>query len=609
MIRVLIFLLFIYSIASVRFIPIAEEDIRINLDTKIDNMRGGVAVLNNSNFIIVWEAGNTVLAQTYDMSTDERKGGAVKIPSDAILHAMQPYIVNLGKVNRYVITYQDFTNVQVLFKIFDYENKLVKEGIASTYLNDYADCDLWPKVASNLNGDFVITWNMSNRNWGWIVRARIYNSEGIPITGDIQINGNNNTDESQAMPCSLTNGNFVITYHSKASGTHQVYFIIYAPNGIPIGERTIGNLNPGVQSWIPHCKGLSNGGFVLSYETFRITNTADVVFRLFDANGNALDNYEHRVNATPTFGMTWSTITTLPVGFVVAYYGADTDAYLRVFSDDGHTIYPETRIHTITAGKQTFPVLASYDNGFIVTWQGDDTLKNNKYYQIFDYDQSECFDYANYVGKGQKTQLHFPTGLGKEEVRIFALPTSGTLDNGNDALDSVQLYSSKSLYIKTDKPTIFEYVSDANDSPCKFNIQLCYESCKTCTGSGDKYDHNCSSCADNYFPLEGQDQCFKSSDSVHGHYFESSSSTFVKCYKGCYSCSGVADFTNHKCTKCEAGYYSVEEFPGQCYSPTDIVPGYTFVNDSFEKCTIGCSSLKYILIIGFVIIFIVLLIV
>jgi hypothetical protein len=604
LIKTLSLIIFIYLVRCNRFTPFTDMDVLVNYDSSMSNTRGGVDVLNDSSFIVCWEYSNSIVGQMYDPSLARVKTQII-VSGDKANRMSSPYVVNLPKKDRFVIVYQDFNLVKVFFRIYDDDFNLIREGSVNTVNNDYAGCDIWPKVASNLDGTFFITWNISNGNWGWNVRARIYDSNGLPLTDDMKINDNCNADESQSMPCSLSNGNFVITYHSNASGIHQVYYRIYSPNGQAIVNKTLVNLNPKNKSWIPHCKGLSNGGFVISYETFNDIRPT-IVFRLFNADGSPLDYIENQVSTTPTSGMTWSTITPLPTGFVVAFYKSDTDSYFQAFSNKGESINAETRFHQLTQGTQSFPVVASYGDGFVITWQGDDTKYINKYIQLFDYQKTDCVDMTLFLKKGELSKINFPS-LPNPKVKINTFGVV-TFTNKDIPMSIEDFYPSDQIYFKTDIPKVLEYKNSEDDSSCNINILLCFDSCNTCKGLGDDTNHLCGSCAAGFYPVQDTLQCYSSGKELPQNYFNNGTLRFEKCYISCFSCTGEGKINNHMCSKCALGYQNVDDLPGQCFQYDDTVPGYTLINDTFEKCTGGCSSLKYILIVCFIIIFLALLI-
>ena len=41
------------------------------------------------------------------------------------------------------------------------------------------------------------------------------------------------------------------------------------------------------------------------------------------------------------------------------------------------------------------------------------------------------------------------------------------------------------------------------------SCQQCYESCSECYKQGNKYYHNCKKCKDNYFKLNGTNNCYE----------------------------------------------------------------------------------------------------
>jgi hypothetical protein len=578
--------------SGIKYLPESTADVKINQNTTGDNTKGAVAVLNNDNFVVVWENANTVLAQTFDKS-GTFIGTSFKIPKTSPNQHSNPYIANLGDKNRYVVAYQDTVLVAIKFKIFDNSGNIVKdETVANVTQNHYQNSDNWPKVAANKDGKFLMVWNISNGSWGWNSRARFYDADGNALSADLKINTGTTYDESQPIPCSLTNGDFVIVFHSNASGTQQVFYQLFDALGTAKTALKKANLNT-AKNWIPHCKGLSNGGFVITYESFK--SGQDIMFRLFNSAGNPVDTTnEYKANSSPSSsGLTWPVATALPFGFAIAYYKADLDAYFSVFDNAGKTVISEQKFHTLTKGTQTYPTMGTFsDDRFVVTWHGNDATVNNKYFQIFKF-KSDCTNFQAYVNKVELNQIVF-SSLPNSTVKIVTSPTAGTISNSSGSpLDTSTFYPLNNVYVKTTTSNSFEYINSDYDKKCKVDILTCYDSCKTCTEIGDPVTHKCASCLTGFYthPLSSS-QCIQSTDKVASYYFDNGLSKFLKCYSRCSECSTSGDDIANNCTKCSSEFLVHPVTTSQCISSTDSVKGYYYNTDSnaFVQCHPRCAE-------------------
>jgi hypothetical protein len=149
----------------------------------------------------------------------------------------------------------------------------------------------------------------------------------------------------------------------------------------------------------------------------------------------------------------------------------------------------------------------------------------------------------------------------------------------------------------------------------------CYTSCGTCNVDGTTADHKCLTCKTNNYQQETTNNCFISTDTVSGYYFNSSSSLFKACpascsqcssattcsacntgyslnsstnfcdacYNSCSACSGLGSSADHKCSTCKANYY-LQNGTNNCYLSTDTITGHFF--DSSATKFMPCSSVN-----------------
>ena len=105
------------------------------------------------------------------------------------------------------------------------------------------------------------------------------------------------------------------------------------------------------------------------------------------------------------------------------------------------------------------------------------------------------------------------------------------------------------------------------------NIIICDESCHDCdardnTISIDK--KNCLSCTSEYSLKENTNECYNEITKPLDYGFDEVSNTYKPCHNRCKECIIIGNNTNNKCFKCNNGYYTVEDNPGQCLLETEI---------------------------------------
>ena len=198
--------------------------------------------------------------------------------------------------------------------------------------------------------------------------------------GDSEFIVNTETTGSQDSPgvTALADGGFVVVWESDGQDTDNegVYFQRYDAAGNAIGSETPVNTTVANSQDDPEVTALSNGGFVIVWESAgQDTDNEGVYLRVFDADGAAVSG-EVPVNTETTDHQDTPEIAALNGGgFVVVWesLGQDSDSdgiYFQRFNDAGGAQGIETRANVTTTGEQGDPrVTGTNDGGFVVAWE------------------------------------------------------------------------------------------------------------------------------------------------------------------------------------------------------------------------------------------------
>jgi hypothetical protein len=120
------------------------------------------------------------------------------------------------------------------------------------------------------------------------------------------------------------------------------------------------------------------------------------------------------------------------------------------------------------------------------------------------------------------------------------------------------------------------------------SFKQCYETCKYCNGSGTETLNNCYQCADGMIQTTDNPNNCMPNLLVRSISF----SDILSCYPSCSECSDIGDQDNMNCLKCAIGYYPLKNKPSQCYLTSDTVEGYYFDSNSlaFKNCNPACMT-------------------
>ncbi len=124
----------------------------------------------------------------------------------------------------------------------------------------------------------------------------------------------------------------------------------------------------------------------------------------------------------------------------------------------------------------------------------------------------------------------------------------------------------------------------------------CYFSCGTCRLKGNKNKHKCDTCAENYYPTEGNEylfNCYNDEDKPNNYYFNKDKKLFVKCNPTCNECSEKGESnTNSNCLSCIKYHHFYSNEPGNCIMEGTQPINY-FLNEtdnSYQECYETCKT-------------------
>jgi hypothetical protein len=310
----------------------AGAEFRVNTYKKGFQLNPSVAALSNGGFVVTWE------------SWDGQDGSATGIYGQRYSPAGAKVGVEF-RVNTYKLSEQ-------------YE----------------------PSVAGLGNGGFVVTWASNNQDGsqGGVYGQR-YSAAGAKV--GVEFRANTFTADLQSGPsvAGLSNGGFVVTWSSRgqdgAAFEYGVYGQRYSAAGARVGGEFRVNTYKADDQLNPSVTGLSNGGFVVTWHSYLQDGSGYGVYgqRYNAAGAKAGGNF--RVNTFKTNNQSGPSVTALTDGgFVVTWHsdgqdGSKFGVYGQRYTAAGAKAGIEFLVNTYTADDQGYPSIAGLSNGgFVVTW-------------------------------------------------------------------------------------------------------------------------------------------------------------------------------------------------------------------------------------------------
>jgi hypothetical protein len=274
-----------------------------------------------------------------------------------------------------------------------------------------------PAVAGLTNGGFVAVWQSNGEDKSGLgIYGQRYTAFGTKSGTEFKINKTTTGHQSLPAVAPLTSGGFVVTWHSAGQDGSGlgVYAQRYDSAGKAAGsEFKVNKTTAGDQSRpsiagltgaagtefrvntvtlhdqsLPSVARLSNGGFVVAWQSALQDGSGLGVYLQRYTSAGAKSGGETRVNATTVSDQSTPAASAFSNGgFVVAWASTDGSGqgiYTQAFSATGAKANVEFRANTTTAGTQYQPVTAAFASGnFIVVWRGPDSALEGIYSQRF----------------------------------------------------------------------------------------------------------------------------------------------------------------------------------------------------------------------------------
>ena len=365
-----------------------------------------ILLLSDGTYFVFFEsyepAGDTeewgIVGRHYS-AEGEALGGEFVVNTHTMESQFDPHAVLFGD-NKFVVVWQtgdeetgDSDPDSIAGRLFSEDGvPLGEEFLVNTHTNDFQS-DPW--VASTGNGGFVVVWQSASSLAGDAepdsIAGRLFSATGVPLGDEFLVNTFTANDQNDPKAVGLTGGGFVVVWDSgdlatgDTSGQGLVARLFNA-NGEAQGAEFLVNTYTGNDQTDAHVAGLSDGGFVVVWETQDpATGDGDdqgIAARRFSATGVPLGD-EFLVN-THTFDFQGdpNVASLTDGGFLVVWESeqptGDTDGHgvvARRYDKDGIALGGEFLLNTYTGDYQTDPQVAALkDGGFVVAFESNDPV-------------------------------------------------------------------------------------------------------------------------------------------------------------------------------------------------------------------------------------------
>jgi hypothetical protein len=258
--------------------------------------------------------------------------------------------------------------------------RVFQETLVNTTTNDNQQTfPQSPKaVATDANGNYVVTWSSHNQDGGgWGIYAQRYSASGLPIGGEFRVNTTTQDDQMYSTVAMDPTGDFVITWssHNQDGNGWGVYAQRYNASGVPVGAEFRVNSYTASDQMYSNVAMDSLGDFVITWSSNGQDGNGWGVYAQEYSNLGLPIGGEFRVNTYTQDNQMYSTVAMDAAGdFVITWSSHNQDGngwgiYAQRYAAGGLPVGGEFRVNTTTQDDQEYSTVAMDAVGnFVITW-------------------------------------------------------------------------------------------------------------------------------------------------------------------------------------------------------------------------------------------------
>ena len=413
------------------------NEFQVNTYTTSKQENPVITALSNGGFVIAWHSLHQdgdlwgVYAQRY--ATDGTAlGNEFLVNNYTTNHQQSPSITSTS--NGFVIAWQSWAQdgeyAGIFAKGFLNDGTIIADEFqVNTYTTNNQQM---PSIASTSNG-FVIVWKSNEQDGesGGIF-AQTYANDFNRIGSEFQVNTYNVSDQSTPVIAPLPDGGFVVVWYSWAQdGDHRGIFAQkFDTNNVAVGVEFQVNTYTTSSQTTPSIASLSNGGFVIVWQSIQDGDSWGVYAQRYATDGTALGT-EFLVNNQTVDQQSEPDIASTTDGFIITWQSNDQDGenfgiFAKQYLNDGTIIADEFQVNTYTTKSQADPSVAFTINTVVVVWESSDGQDGDDY-GIFAQRVKVATSTASYTYGPLIAQEELKVGYDADAVTTHATPSSDGL--------------------------------------------------------------------------------------------------------------------------------------------------------------------------------------
>jgi hypothetical protein len=410
-----------YMIIGVFFASVNGAEFQVNTHTTNDQRNAAISMDFFGNFAVVWSSysqdgsSNGIFGQLFDPNCG-RLGEEFQINTTSSGNQAEPAVA-MDAAAGFIVVWQgpgliEEDQEDIFAQRFDPNSLPIGDEFCVNSIT--SDQQLYPSVAMNDDGSFIVVWESSNtpEQGDKAICGRLYDSNGLEFGAEFLINAESSVCRYPDVAADA-NGNFAVVWLDDKS-SNSIMCGLFDPNGIPRTDVFQVNTVRFSSLTRPSVAMDVAGSFVVTWDGDPdLAGLDDIHARLYDANGTPLGE-QFLVNTTTAYAQQYPQAAMNDDGrFVIVWdcridpnSDSERDIYGQRFDSQGQPIGEEFQVNSYFADDQRSPAVAIGPDGrFVAVWQS--YAQDGSRYGIFarpgpiigsaDFNADGLIDFQDYI--------------------------------------------------------------------------------------------------------------------------------------------------------------------------------------------------------------------
>jgi len=376
--KIVIFLLpYLLSLSLTAQVISYNQEFQVNSNTS-GGFYPSIGNLSDGGFVVCWVSGNVVgghgFAQLYGNNGD-KIGEEIDIISNSPRNVSVSGTLN----NKFIVCWDNYSKDGILAQLFDSKSGNVgPEFLVSP--SDRGDQENPSVCVLNISG-FIICYEsyfqeVIGKEWaGYGIFAQRFDNNGIKLGIEFHVNTHKAGDQINPRVSGFIDDKFIICWESygQDGSLSGIFAQLFDNYGNKIGaEFQVNSYIKGDQI-NPAVSGLTDGNFIVCWQSFGQDGSYDGIFaQLFDNNGAKI-GIEFQVNSYTLGDQYYPFVCSLSnVGFIVCWMSSlvsgQCGVYAQIFDNNGEKIGTEFRVSPLIYHQYSYSLSRLSKGGFAICW-------------------------------------------------------------------------------------------------------------------------------------------------------------------------------------------------------------------------------------------------